>query len=75
MATQYERLRKKLSEIADINNAAAVLGWDQEVYMPPKSSELRSRQLATLSGLAHDLFSSRELGDLLEQVSQSPDLN
>ncbi len=75
MATQYERLRKKLSEIADINNAAAVLGWDQEVYMPPKSSELRSRQLATLSGLAHDLFSSRELGDLLEHVSQSPDLN
>ncbi len=75
MAPSYEKLRLKLSEIADLNNAAALLGWDQEVYMPSKSAPLRSRQLATLSGLSHDLFSSPELGDLLGELDQSADLD
>jgi len=75
MSTTYQKLQAKLAEVADLNNAAAVLGWDQEVYMPVKSGELRSRQLATLSGLAHDMFSSAEMGDLLEQLDQDGSLD
>jgi carboxypeptidase Taq len=74
MQTPYEKLRHKMAEVEDLNNASAVLNWDQEVYMPPKGASLRSRQLATLGGLAHDLFCSDETGELLEQLESDPDL-
>jgi len=43
----YASYKDIVQKAADIYNASAVLGWDQEVYMPPKSAEFRSRQLAT----------------------------
>ncbi len=75
MSDNYSLYSAKLREIADLNNAAAVLGWDQEVYMPPQSAATRSRQLSTLSGLVHDLFSSKELGDWLEQLEADGSLD
>ena len=57
-----------LQKAADINNAAAVLGWDQETYMPPKSAERRGEQLATLASMAHELLTSDKLGELLTQL-------
>ena len=30
-----EDLKQRLGIIADLNATAAVLGWDQETYMPP----------------------------------------
>ena len=68
MNETFERLKEKLALVSDLNHAAAVLAWDQETYMPPKGAEARAQQLATLSKLAHEFFTSDEIGELLEQL-------
>ncbi|GAA4460946.1 carboxypeptidase M32 [Nemorincola caseinilytica] len=64
----YEEYVQLLQKAADINNAAAVLGWDQETYMPPKGAAFRGRQLATLASLSHELVTSPRMSELLAQL-------
>ena len=71
----YKEYKQILQKAADINNAAAVLGWDQEVYMPPKGAHFRGRQLATLAAQAHELLTGDRLGHLLDQLKFANDLN
>ena len=66
MRKQLKQLRKALNEVADLGNAVAVLGWDQETYMPKGSVADRSCQLATLSRVAHLKATSARLGKLLD---------
>ena len=61
-----ERLREVLGEVADLERAAEVLIWDQETNMPPGGVEDRANQLATLSRLAHERFTSSEVARLLD---------
>jgi len=61
-------LKEQLAEIIDINSSAAVLGWDQQCYMPPGGAEGRGYQLSTLARLAHTKFTSDEVGSLLEDI-------
>jgi carboxypeptidase Taq len=68
MQTKLEKLKTILGEVNDLNAAAALLGWDQQTYMPPEGALARSYQLATLSSIAHDKFTSPEVGRLLEEV-------
>ncbi len=63
MNQTYKTLKEKMQRIADVENAAALLNWDQEIYMPVNGSSFRSRQLSTLSGIAHDLFTEEENGN------------
>ncbi len=65
--TAYLTIQQKA---ADLNYASAVLGWDQETYMPPKGANFRARQLATLATQAHDLLTSEKYEQLLQQLSQ-----
>ena len=66
--TSYTTL---LQKAADINYASAVLGWDQEVYMPAKGAEYRGRQLATLASQAHGLLTSDGYGHMLYELAQT----
>src|SRR5438094_595197 len=54
---------------SDLENAAAVLGWDQQTHMPPGGGPSRAEQLATLAKLSHELFTAAETGALLEQAA------
>lgn len=74
MSTLYEKYEAKMRKIADLKYAAAVLEWDQETYLPEKGAEIRARQLATLSAMAHSLFTEARLGDLLKQLSDGEGL-
>src|SRR5713226_2787504 len=58
-------LRAHLATVADLRATAAILRWDQETYMPPRSAAGRAEQLGTLTRLAHDLFVSSRTRDLL----------
>ncbi len=69
--TEYVNL---LQKIADIKYSSAVLQWDQETYLPEKGVEFRARQLATLSEVAHDLFTTEATGSLLQRLSESEGL-
>lgn len=70
----YTRYQEITQKAADLNYAAAVLGWDQETYMPPKGYAARGRQLATLATEAHTLLTSKEYGSILKALDASNSL-
>jgi len=70
MSEKLEQLKEKLGEVADIGRAASVLGWDQQVNMPPGGNEARGRQLATLSKIAQEKFITDEVGRLIDDLKQ-----
>ena len=39
MNEKYRQLQERIAEIADLNHAAALIGWDQQVYMPEGAAE------------------------------------
>ncbi len=66
-------LQKRLQQAHDLNMAMSLLGWDQQVNMPPGGAEHRASQLATLSRLQHELFTAEETGRLLEAAEAAAD--
>ena len=64
--SSFETLISKLIEIHHLRDAAALLSWDQETYMPSGGGQARAEQIATLQTLAHDKFVSSEIEELLD---------
>lgn len=63
-----EEFRERLGQVYDVRAAIALLQWDQEVYMPIKGAEARGRQIATLSGMGHRLFTDEVMGEMLRSL-------
>ena len=61
MEKKIEQLKTILAEISDLSYTAALLGWDQQTYMPPGGAEARGNQLALLGRLVHGRATSPEL--------------
>ncbi|MEE9437826.1 MAG: carboxypeptidase M32 [Saprospiraceae bacterium] len=68
MARIYDKYVAKMQKISDINNAIAVLSWDKETFLPKGGAKHRSQQVATLSGLSHSEFTSKEFRLLLNRL-------
>ncbi len=68
MDGKLEQLKSILGEVADLNYSSAILNWDQQVYMPSGGAEDRGNLVATLSRLAHEKFTSDEVGQLLDDL-------
>lgn len=64
--SKLDQLKERLADVHNLSRATSVLGWDQQVYMPPGGAEARSRQIATLARLSHNIFTADETGELLE---------
>jgi carboxypeptidase Taq len=64
-----QALRKVIGELQHLDNAIAVLEWDEETTLPPGGRDERGGQLATLEGMRHGLLTSDHLGDLIEEVA------
>ncbi len=67
--TALQQLRARLSEISDLNHASALIGWDQQTYMPPGGSAARAEQSATLQKIIHEMFTADETGRLLDAAT------
>lgn len=65
----YKEYVTRMQKIADVRNAAAVLQWDQETYLPVKGAAFRGQQLASLSEIAHEWFTDSLFGDLLGELN------
>ncbi len=65
----YNDYKATLRKIADVRYATAVLQWDQETYLPTKGAHFRGQQLATLSEIAHTMFTDEKLGKLLNELN------
>lgn len=66
-------LRARLAELADLENMARVLAWDQRTYMPPAGAAARASQMATLERLGHERFTSDEVGAWLDAAAADTD--
>lgn len=68
MKERYEQLKELLGELQDLTYAGAVLGWDQQTYMPEGGGDERSAQLSTLAKIGHDMLVSDSTARLLEDA-------
>jgi carboxypeptidase Taq len=68
MEQKLNRLKEVLGEVSDLNNAGALLSWDQQTYMPEGATEARGNMLSTVGKLAHEMFVSDEVGKLLDEL-------
>ena len=69
MAEKFDQLKASINEIADIYNAIALLGWDQQVNMPHGGAEDRGNALATLARIGHQKLTAPETGQLIEDAA------
>ena len=68
MHEKYLELKTRLAEIHDLNKVAGMLSWDQQVNMPPRGAAVRAEQMASVGRIAHDKFTSVEIGRLLDDL-------
>ena len=67
----YSELIRRSKELGVLGSCAAVLGWDQQTYMPQKGAGLRGEQMALLAALAHQKFTDPRIGELLSSIESS----
>jgi len=65
---KLEALKARLGAAADVGAALALLEWDQQTYMPAKGAGARASQIATLSEIAHRMFTDPEVGALIQDL-------
>jgi len=71
MHSAYTALLERLRETTLLGTINSALHWDQETYLPPAGTPYRGDQMAYLSGRAHRLFTSPEVGDWLKEAQQA----
>ncbi|MBI4144539.1 carboxypeptidase M32 [Candidatus Woesearchaeota archaeon] len=64
----YKALIEQVKKVSYLGSACSVLGWDQEVCMPKGGVEPRSLELATISEIAHSMFTSKIIGSLIKKA-------
>ncbi|HWX47365.1 MAG TPA: carboxypeptidase M32 [Roseomonas sp.] len=65
----YARLKARFARIAILGEAQAMLHWDAAAVMPPGGAAARGEQLATLSGLAHELMTAPAMASDLAEAA------
>ncbi len=66
----FEKLIQRTAEITNVNQATALLGWDQQTNMPSGGAVARAEQLATLSTISHEMLTSDETARLIENAQK-----
>lgn len=74
MSTTWERILPRVNELADLDSALRLLGWDQHVMMPAASGAGRARVMATIQALAHQRLTDPELAALLTEAEDDESL-
>lgn len=66
-----DRLKEIDKATRTLRTTEALLGWDQQVYMPERAVSHRAEQLALLTKLVHERETSAEIGRLLAELGAS----
>jgi carboxypeptidase Taq len=69
MSDTVTTFRERCREIQRLAGVLGLLGWDQEVTMPPRGAATRARQRGALAGLVHERLTAPELGALLDDLA------
>lgn len=68
LSTAYDRLLTKLKRAYVVETVGGVLGWDEQVNLPPESAELRAEQMAVMAELSHQASTDPEIETLLRDL-------
>ncbi len=66
-----QRLRDRMTELADLAALDMLATWDQLVMMPAGGAEARAHQLAALARLAHERAMGEEIGEWLAALDDA----
>jgi carboxypeptidase Taq len=66
-----DRLRALIGEVMDLRHAADLIEWDERVYMPDGGVAVHGEMSATLRRLAHEKFTSPQVGDAIAAAAAS----
>jgi len=66
--TTIDQFIQKTQTISDLEAVSALLGWDQETYMPDGSGDGRAEQQSTVAALVHQMVTDNGLGELMQQA-------
>ncbi len=67
---EYRELLGRLRELSALEQAASLLAWDEQTYMPPGGAADRAKQKAALSGVIHERLTSKEMGRLIRALKK-----
>ncbi|MGC4031815.1 MAG: carboxypeptidase M32 [Tepidisphaeraceae bacterium] len=68
---RYSDLAARLHEISTLGSIGAVLGWDEQVMMPPGATAFRAEQSALLAKLGHEKLTDPTTAEILTDVEQA----
>ena len=66
--TACAELVSRLKRIHVLGTVNGLLGWDEQVNLPPDSADLRAEQLALMAEVQHAAASDPRLGELLAEL-------
>ena len=67
---EFPALLAEIGLIQDLRNAAALLDWDQQTYMPRNSAEDRASQLTSIAAVIHEKETSPAYAKNLEAAEK-----
>jgi carboxypeptidase Taq len=67
----YDELIRRARELATLGSCSALLGWDEQTYMPRRGADHRGSQMALLAGLYHERATDPRIGEVLSNVEGS----
>src|SRR5262245_20048384 len=67
----YVDLIKRSKALGVLASCSALLGWDEQTYMPSGGATHRGEQMALLAGIHHERATDPRIGDLLEVLERS----
>ena len=67
----YDELIRRSREQTLLASCSALLGWDEQTYMPRGGAAHRGNQMALLAGLHHEKATDPRIGELLERLEGS----
>ena len=70
-ASHYAELTARLRHNHLLDSIGQLLGWDEQVNLPPDSADLRAEQQAALAKTQHEAASHARLGELLDAMGKA----
>ncbi len=70
-----EKLKEEFSEITRLNHIRSLLGWDEQVNLPPGSFGGRAEQNALMSKIVHERLISDKIGNLIKECERLDNLD
>ncbi|HEU5080210.1 MAG TPA: carboxypeptidase M32 [Opitutaceae bacterium] len=64
----FHELTDKLKRAQLLASVGDLLGWDEQVNLPPDSADQRAEQRAIVAGTAHEAATDSRIGELLDEL-------